>query len=274
MRTGVFIATSCILCSVGSHSLSGGEPERPQRSIVLSSEDILRASFGRVLLLKVCYQNLGDTPWTVTTPEVSSTTRLWCRRAGSEGPAGGYHLGKAPSHPASYYKDGDKLSGVAGEPMVIPAGESHSFMLPLEQGWTGNLTPGLWDVWIRDSDADLTSNHLQIPLRFTTDSIAVCLEIVTDRKWERNKRDWHAAWLRRMMPGLDIRWWSPIDPPEDREKAETEIAQKLDDFRTFLRDPENAEAIQQAIARINREAGLPPVADQKPVETPAPQAGQ
>ena len=59
------------------------------------------------------------------------------------------------------------------------------------------------------------------------------------------------------MPGLELRWWSPIATPEEREKSEAEIARKLDEFRAFLKNPKNAKSIKAAIDRINREAGLP-----------------
>jgi len=116
----------------------------------------------------------------------------------------------------------------------------------------------MWDVWISDGNEDVESAHIVIQLRFAADSVKECLEIVGDREQRKSKRKWHAEWLEEIMPGLRLRWWARDATLEERDRAEAEIAHRLDAFRAFLKDPKNEEAIQQAIDRINREAGLPP----------------
>jgi len=57
---------------------------------------------------------------------------------------------------------------------------------------------------------------------------------------------------------LSERWRYSEISPEEQLKREAKNQQELQRFREFLKDPKNAEAIQAAIDRINREAGFEP----------------
>ena len=143
------------------------------------------------------------------------------------------------------------------EPLTIPPGKGHDLSIPLEPNWSGHVVPGMWTAWIRAHDVELESNRLELTLRFTADSVADCLEIAEAREEDTFKRKWHAAWLQKIMPGLELKWRTEDASPEGIARRNTEIEKKLQEFKLFLDDPKNAEAIQQAIDRINREAGLP-----------------
>jgi len=265
----VFISACCVTACLPL----AGEPAQPQHTVVLSARGNAAPTFGRPLSLEVSYQNQSDQSWLLRRPEESGSTRFHCQMVGSDRSTAGYRLGKSPVKPPPLPNGGDILEEVVGGPLEILPGKRHEFVITLEPSWTGNVVPGVWDVWIGDRRERQQSNRLRIPLRFTRDSIVACLEVVEDPKQGRSKREWHAAWLEKVMPELTLQWWAPIATPEEREASEAEIGRRLGNFRTFLRDPENAEAIQQAIALINQEAGLPPVADEKPAETPTPEAG-
>lgn len=180
----------------------------------------------------------------------SGTDRLPCGHA-----LGHYELVTIPN------SDGTPSVVATGvtpaEPLTIPPGKSHDFTIPLEQGWRGYLAPGKWTVWIAARDVELEPNRLDLSVRFSADSVAACLEMAERRAERTSKREWHAAWLQKIMPGLELKW-RPEDPsPEGIARRNTEIERKLQESKLFLDDPKNAAAIQQAIDRINREAGLP-----------------
>jgi hypothetical protein len=125
--------------------------------------------------------------------------------------------------------------------------------------------PGRWTVWVGDRRTKLESNRIEIPLRFTADSITACVEIALDKKQLILKRKWHAKWLQRFMPDLAVdKWWWYDTPLEEQKARDKKNCQELERFRVFWEDEKNAEAIDAVIARINREAGLEPA-------TPEPQ---
>jgi hypothetical protein len=135
----------------------------------------------------------------------------------------------------------------------------------------GYLTPAKWAVWIQDREQKLESSRTEMTLRFTHESIAACLEIATDTKRRGSERAWHAEWLQKIMPDLELSWRTKDTSPEGLARRNAKVDKELDAFRAFLKDPKNEQAIQQAIDRINREAGLPPDSgnDDKAADTEA-----
>jgi len=180
----------------------------------------------------------------------SGTDRLPCGHA-----LGQYKLVTIPNSDGTPFMV--QTVGPRVEPLTIPSGKSHDFTIPLERGWSGYLVPGKWTVWIAARDVELESNRLELTLRFTANSVAACLEMAERREERTSKRKWHAAWLQKIMPGLELKWRTEDTSPEGIARRNAEIEKKLQEFKLFLDDPKNAKAIQQAIDRINQEAGLP-----------------
>jgi hypothetical protein len=141
----------------------------------------------------------------------------------------------------------------------------------MECVWTGRVTPGCYTVWVEDHEQKLESNRTEFPLLFTRESITACLEIASDTKRTGHARAWHAKWLQKVMPGLELSRRTKDTSPEGIARRNAKVAKDLDAFRAFLKDPKNEQAIQQAIDRINREAGLPPDSgnDDKAADTEA-----
>jgi hypothetical protein len=136
---------------------------------------------------------------------------------------------------------------------TLEPGQSYVLTVPV----VGHVVPGNWEVWVKDGEQKLESNRFEFPVRFTRDSLTPCLEIASDAKTRASERKWYAAWLQKVMPSLKLKWWWNDSTPEETAKMEPGVNKELDAFRAFLKDPKNAEAIRQAIDRINREAGLP-----------------
>jgi hypothetical protein len=112
-------------------------------------------------------------------------------------------------------------------------------------------------VWIKDGEQKLESSRTELPLRFTRDSLIACLEIASDTT-QRGSRATHAEWLQKVMPDLELSWRATDRSPEGIARRNAKVDKELNAFRAFLKDPKNEQAIQQAINRINREAGLRP----------------
>lgn len=274
MRVLIPFALLCVAGFLSPLPLVGKElPPAKRHAIVIQFGDG-ELSFGREASIRITYQNHGGDPWVLRNPGESDEVFLFYRQAGTNGRPFGYSVPAPMPARAVPRPDGaDVVVSRVGSRLDIPPGGTHVVHVPFERGWSGWLVPGIWDVWVHDTTERLESNHLQIPVRFTAGSIMVCLETVSAQGQRGLRQKSYATWLEKIMPGLSFVWWAPIATPKEREAAEAEISRRLDGFRTFLREPENAEAIRTAIARINQEAGLPPVADEKPVEAPAPEAG-
>lgn len=213
--------------------------------------------FGRSVSVKVSYRNRAEVPWVIPTPSNSRGVVLHYRPTGSYGHPAGYYLGPAaaskrstPSGPAFTYRD-PRI-----KPLSIAPGKTHDFTAAFERDWTGHIVPGVWTVWLDDLSVEIESNRIEIPLSFTVESVAVCLEIAADRKQSRDKRRHHAKWLQEIMPGLELRWWRRSTPPAEQKPLEAEIQRQLEAFRQFWEDEANVQAIELAIARINRESGV------------------
>lgn len=251
--------------------MCGADEVKPlQHAIVLSAGDG-PFTFGQNISLKASYRNLGEDPWMVFFNPLESD-RVWLRYALSESKkTSGYCIGCSKSVSIELPNGRKWISKTRVIPKVIPKpfpiepGKSYDFEIPLERRWTGeriwtgDVAPGRWSVWIEDSGEQMKSNIVEIPLRFTADSIATCLQNVGDEKQELYTRVICAEYLQDIKPDLDLRW--PSDPPvwptegmsvDERQKVEREIRQKLQAFKVYMDEKGNTQAIETAIRSINK----------------------
>lgn len=229
----------------------------PQRSIILSASSG-QFVFGRVGSLTVSYRNGVQEPWAVLTPSESISVGLRYRPSGSEQLPQGYDFGQITT---TTFKWPDGQNGEVREipdpkPISINPNQVYEFKVVLERDWTGDLKPGLWTVWVVDDNIKLESNRIEIPLVFTVDSVAACLEIAADEKQQVYKRKGHAKWLQKIMPEMKCEWWSANTPAQEKQPMETQIQRQLEAFRAFQKDSSKADVIKTAISNINREAGV------------------
>ena len=218
--------------------------------------------FGRPAWWKVSYRNQGKEPWVIPTPTESTSVFLFYTLVKSERRSG-YRLGNykittIKSHDGLTMTSYDKIKPKL---ISIAPGKSYDFEVVLDRNWTGNIVPGRWNGWIEDEELKLRSNKSEISLTFTVDSIVVCLQKAMDETLDVTQRESYAEWLIKIMPGLDLHWWSEDTPIQERQKMEIEIRQKLQVFKAFLADKGNAKAIEGAIKNINRESGESDVSD-------------
>jgi hypothetical protein len=233
--------------------------DTPQRSIILSAGSGPFV-FGRVVSLTVSYRNGGQEPWVVPPPSESISVGLRYRPSGTEQHPRGYSFGRITSTTVKR-PDGQEMTARVfpnPKPVSINPGQMHEFKVVLERDWTGDLKPGLWTVWIVDDNLKLESNRIEIPLCFTADSVAACLEIAAADKQQVYKRKEHAKWLQKIMPELMCRWWSDNTPSHEKQQMETQVQRQLEAFRAFQNDSSKAKVTEVAISGINREAGVEP----------------
>jgi hypothetical protein len=227
----------------------------PQRSIILSVGEGPYV-FERNVSFTVSYRNGEQEPWVIPNPSESVNVGIRYRLPGSTKRQGGYGGHSFGSNICTTIKFPDGQERTAWDmPVVnkitIAPGQTNEFKIDLERGWTGNLKPGLWTVWIVDKNLKIESNRIEIPLVFTADSIAACLEVAADNKQTLYKRRKHAGWLQRIMPDLDLRWPSEDVHADKRLEMEPDIMKGLQSFKVFLNDPNNAGVVETAIQNIN-----------------------
>ena len=242
--------------------------EQAERSIVLSTEDT-SAVFGRDVLLKVRYQNAGKTSWNLPdTPDKSPSNLVrYCPvELIKEKPEGyGTYLG-----PMTHYHikgpDGEEIQSVwvipPEKPISVASGKAYEYTHEWPIGWNERVIPGRWILWVEDNIADgkkkMLSNQIEVSLRFTEESMAICLAIAKNKELGVYRRKLHGRWLQKIMPALQLAWWYESSSQEEMQQGEIEIQRSLKAFGDFINDKNNAEAIAKAIEAINREAGLEP----------------
>lgn len=220
--------------------------------------------FGRKVPFAVRYQNGSKVaPWIVSDPLNSSAVAVQYRRAGTNDQPGGYwpaHLRESGGPPGVFV-------GFIGKPMEIAPGKAFEFDATLEPGWSGRIVPSRWAVWVIDENLGLESNVVEVDLFFTLDSATICRQAAGDRERSVHERRWHAKYLQRILPDLDVTRWRRGSEEFDKEtlgQMEVEIQQELDRFDAFWKDKANAAAIKEAIDKINRDAGLEVEGDPAP----------
>ncbi len=214
--------------------------------------------FGKPALLSVSYRNDGAMTWVVPKPTESLSVAVQYRRHGTEGRPHGYRLGRVLT---ATITDPDGQSVTAFEnpvptPMEIKSGKSFDFSVPLERAWLGHVVPGRWTVWIEDESLKLESNRLDIPIRFTADSVAACLEIAVDQEAYVSKRKSHAGWLQKIKPDLKLDWPRRDDAEAVKKQKEYRVQLALKEFEQFWEREKNSQAVADAIRKINEDAGL------------------
>jgi len=228
----------------------------PQRSIILSVGEGPFV-FERNVSFTVSYRNGEPGPWVIPNPSESVNVGIRYRLPGStkrQWGYGGYNFG---SNICTTIKFPDGLERTAWimpvvNKITIAPGQTNEFKIDLYRGgWSGDLKPGIWTVWIVDDNLKLESNRIEIPLVFTADSIAACFEVAIDNKQPLYKRKKHAKWLQKIMPDLNLRWPSEDMPADKRLEMEPDIMKGLQSFKVFLNDPNNAGVVEAAIQNIN-----------------------
>jgi hypothetical protein len=227
----------------------------PQRSIILSVGEGPFV-FVRNVSFTVSYRNGEQEPWVIPNPSESENVGIRYRLPGStkrQWGYGGYSFGSNICTTIKFPDGQERTAWVV--PIVnhisIAPGQTNEFKIDLYRGWSGDLKPGIWTVWIVDDNLEIESNRIEIPLVFTADSIAACLEVAADNKQTLYKRKKHAGWLQRIMPDLDLRWPSEDMPADKSLEMEPDIMKGLQSFKVFLNDPTNARVVETAIECIN-----------------------
>lgn len=238
-------------------SLESAQSVPPQRSIILSVGDGPYV-FERNVSFTVSYRNGEQEPWVVPTPSESVNAGIRYRLSGStkrQWGYGGYNFG-SNTYTTFTLPDGQEVTAWV-MPIVnhisIAPGQTNEFKIDLyRDGWSGDLKPGPWTVWIVDDNLKLESNRIEIPLVFTADSVAACLEVAADNKQPLYKRKKHAGWLQIIKPDLDLRWPSEDMPADKRLEMEPAIMKGLQSFKVFLNEKSNARVVETAIESINK----------------------
>ncbi len=212
--------------------------------------------FGRKVPFVVRYQNGSKVkPWVVSDPLNSSAVAVQYRRAGTNDQPGGYSpvdLRGSAGSPGVFV-------GHIGKPVEIAPGKPYEFDATLEPGFSGRIIPSRWAVWVIDENLGIESNVVEVDLFFTDESATICRQAAGDRDRSVHERRWHAKYLQRIMPDLDVTRWRRGSEEFDKEtlgQMEAEIQQELDRFDAFWRENANTAAIKEAIDKINRDAGL------------------
>ncbi|MFH1731143.1 MAG: hypothetical protein ABIF82_05785 [Planctomycetota bacterium] len=272
MERNIYCAAGIImiLCCVTSNRLLAGEQEeRPQHSIILSTVDGPVAFASDVfLVLRISYRNSGKEPWSIETPQESISVRLKYRLSGTSERAQGYSFGRRKTV-IVIGKDGKRMEAwIYPRPPRIPiaAGDKYEFDYSFERDRTADIVPGNWTVWIEDEKEGMSSNSLEIPIHFTAASLDSCLSIAMDKTQPISRRKRYSKWLTRFDPLFRLEWPAEDAPEDVKTRQEADVQQKLGAFKKFIQNKDNAQLIQDAITRINRDAGLVP---EEPGERPA-----
>jgi hypothetical protein len=214
--------------------------------------------FGTVLGLKVTYRNRDLAFWEVSDPPKSPGVRLNYKPAGSTERPQGYGMGRlirtVTQGPGGMRMEATALPKV--EKVRIEPDKTLEFDAPFERGWTGDVVPGHWTVWIEDETEQVKSNKIDIAFVFTPESMRICLAIAQDKSQPILKRKSHANWLRKIDAKLQLTW--PRDDLSETEKAKMEdpIQASLKEFQAFIDNQANEKSVLDAIGEINRAAGV------------------
>ena len=231
-------------------------PETSERSIYISPEGPL--VFGRRVSLRVRYSNGEGGYWVIQNPAESLSVILRHLPSGSDKRPQGYSLGRVRLVTA-IRSDGYEMTAEelpSPEPISIGPGQVYEFSIFFVRDWSTEVLPGLWTVWIDDRALKIESNRIEIQSIFTSDSIAACYEIASDSEQNVFKRRWHARWLQKIIPDLDLKWWSYDTPPQEMQPMQVEIQLQLEAFLEFLEDESNIQMVESAISRINSETEI------------------
>lgn len=211
-------------------------------------------AFGEPVLLRVSYINQGDDSWEIKNPTNSLSTVVRYKLVGSEERLQGYGLVREKITTRKR-PDGTVISARVvpiPQSISIAPGESYKFETPFERDWTGDVIPGLWNVWFEDEDLELISNTLEIPLIFTRTSIKICLQKAADDKLSPFKRTFHSKWVNEVIPDFDLQW--PSNDMSEQERKMLEISNKktIQAAEKFLSEKSNARVIEAAMQKINK----------------------
>jgi len=255
--TSRFALLAVCVVAVSSAKMWAQDPVLSPHTIVLDADKGPQV-FGKLLSLRVTYHNSANEAWRLTNPSTSRNVRLNYRPRGSTERPQGYGMASATT---VVTKGPNEQSIEAFVPpkveiSTIDLGKTLVFNVNFEKGWTGDVVPGHWTVWIEDQTEKLQSNQIDIVLRFTRESLKICLAVAMDKSQPLIKRKWHANWLQKVDGSLKFVWPSDEESGASKAKMEDAVQMSLKGFQTFIDDVKNEKKIADAILEINRSAGI------------------
>jgi len=251
MRSVMILFTLLSMCFVASYGASEVVETQHTISLAVGPGPFV---FGSSVLLKVSYRNQGTDPWVIPAPKESVSAIVRYRLVGSKDQPSGYSLGRVTMTSVKRPDGAIMRTRVvpSPKPVSIAPGESYDFEISLERDWSGHVVPGLWSVWIEDEGVRLTSNKVEIPLRFTTTSIRACLQKASDEKRDRFQRKFYSKWVHEVISDFDLRWPSDDTPEQERQNMEVRIKKEIQAAKEFLSDKSNERVVEAAMENINR----------------------
>ncbi len=230
------------------------------RAIELGIEEPI-GEFGRGLLLNVRYQNRSEAAWVIREPRQSTNVNVRYGMVRGGAHPTGYSLGER--RPIELKpNNGPGFKALISSPpklVRIEANDAHEFKVTIEREWTGCIVPGMLRVWLVDQSESLESNRLTVPIRFTRGSVTACRGVAADSEETIYKRGWHAAYLKQVMPSLVLTPWQhreEVLPRSQRASVDAAIQKEIARFDSFWQNNANADTVDEAIDKINADAGV------------------
>lgn len=84
------------------------------------------------------------------------------------------------------------------------------------------LRPGKFDAYL--TDAAGSSNHVELTIEFTRESVELLFELVQDERKEYSRREWAMDWLAKLQGDFRLKLPAPGGPSTPTDKAHNELA--------------------------------------------------
>jgi len=204
------------------------------------------------------YSNATGRSWKFNSPETTRFVRVWFRQVGAERKSW-FTIAQNRTTEANFPGEGRVVATLApqGTPVTLDRGMEHRVEWDLANLWSAEgLPPGRWELWIEDEKEGLESKRVRHDVVFQSDSVLRLLAVAQDEKESRQRRQWHAEWLQKVKPDLNLDWPREKDPEAVKKQKEYRVQLALKDFERFWEREKDSQAVADAIRKINEDAGL------------------
>ena len=193
-----------------------------------------RFALGAGIGIRVTFVNPTSTAWKLERPETSSSVRVSYRLAGNgERAVTRFSLSRKSSREVKLPNGKSQIVQVVPPKteIEIKPGAKHEFVVDLGTGWTEDLVPGTYEVWVEDVGQGLKSGLCTFSLTFSRDSVPALLETAAKEDESPAKRKWCVCWLQMIQPDFDLKLKGEADTPEAKKAAMEANATAIRRFR-------------------------------------------
>lgn len=157
-----------------------------------------------------------------------------------------YTMGKVVT--TTFRGDQDRYALVKPVPEALSIAPGSAFVFTSDPNERLYLRPGKFDCFLTDAAGE--SNHLELTIELTRESVVTLFAIAREPKQGYSRREWAMDWLQKIHSEFRLELALPDDPPQKAAQDEADNAVVYAGFATWWSQHEHGADMDERLKRV------------------------